>query len=244
MLLVFAATLPAGAQEKSIWAKSATPIAECGSGTSAGQHFTAPDGTVDAQLRCHPAVRGGDPRPYLRLTLSRGRSQDVDLQSAALSDEYRRPRELLWSPDSRAFFINGGESAYSGFFVDVYRIDGDRVRKVNVTSRAQRDMVAMFPPCRAEGVTKTDCVRMANNPEFNMSGLAWVGASTAVVVMAEVPCSSLYGGIMCQVRGYEVSATDGRILKRFSATALKQQWQKSMAFEMKVPDPPEIRHTR
>jgi hypothetical protein len=238
-LLLFATTI-LRAQEKPIWAKAAMPLAECGSGMSKGKRFKSPDGTVVAELRCHSAIRGGDPRPYLVITMAHGRSQEFDLQSAASSD-YRRPQELLWSPDSKAFFINGSESAYSGLFVDVYRVDGDRVRNVNATSRAQHDMVAGFPPCRAKGLTQTDCQRIEHNPAFNMSGLAWIGGSSALVVMAEVPCSSMYGGIMCQVRGYELSATDGRIIKRLSAAELKQQWQNDMAFEMRIPEPPEYK---
>jgi hypothetical protein len=239
-LLLFA-MLSAGAQKQAIWAKNATAIVQCGTAKSTRLHFKSPDKAVDAELRCHPPVNGEDPRPYLHLTLSPGHSQDVDLQSAAATDDYRRPQELLWSPDSKAFLVNGGENAYSGFFVDVYRMDGDRVHKVDVTSRAQRDMVATFPPCRAAGADPVTCRRIERDPAFNMSGLAWVGGSSEVAVMAEVPCSSSYGGIMCQVLGYELSATDGHILKRLSATELKHQWQNRMAFDMKIPDPPKYK---
>jgi len=227
-------SLSAGAQEKQIWAKAATPFGACGK----AQLFKSPDRTVTAELRCHAATKDSDPRAYLHVTLSDGHAQDVELQSAAASDEFRRPQELLWSPDSKAFFVNGGESAYSGFFVDLYSIDGDSIRKADVTSRAQPDMVTTFTPCRAKGIDMGDCRRLERDPAFNMSGLAWAGDSTAIVVMAEVPCSSSYGGIMCQVLGYKLSATDGRILRRFSARELKDNWQDKMAWEMRIPEPP------
>jgi hypothetical protein len=72
-----------------------------------------------------------------------------------------------------------------------------------------------------------------------MSGVSWVRGSTAVVVMAEVPCSSSYGGIMCQVQGYELDAANGSILKRMSAAELKKQWQHKMAWDMHIPDHPQ-----
>jgi len=59
--------------------------------------------------------------------------------------------------------------------------------------------------------------------------------------MAEVPCSSSYGGIMCQVMGYEIEVPTGRILKRIDSKHLKSDWQPSMAFDFHVPDPPEYK---
>jgi hypothetical protein len=72
-----------------------------------------------------------------------------------------------------------------------------------------------------------------------MSGLKWSADSSAVYVFAEVPCSSSYGGIMCQVLGYELSVPTGRILKRLSAQKTKQEWGKFAAWKINVPDRPE-----
>jgi hypothetical protein len=226
-------TLSSGAQETPTWASAATPIAACGT----EQRFTSPDRTVTAELRCHRGVNDGDPRPYLRVTLANGHFQDVNLQS----DYGGRPQELLWSPDSKAFFVNGSESAYAGFFVDMYRLDGDSIQKLDVTSRAQRDMVRIFTPCRAENIDKADCRRIERSPKFNMSGLIWAGRSSAIVVIAEIPCSSTYGGIMCQVLGYKLATTDGRILQRLSVRELKDKWQEAMAWEMKTPERPKYK---
>ncbi|HVZ16168.1 MAG TPA: hypothetical protein VG897_03570 [Terriglobales bacterium] len=240
LALLFLA-LPATAQNKPIWSKAATPIAECGVQVRAGQRFKSPDSSITAELRCHPTVRDVDPEPYLHFIFPKGRTQDIDLQSADVSDGYRRPQELLWAPDSKAFLVNGSENAYSGFFVDVYRIVDGRVLKVDVAHHIQHDMVATFLPCKADGLDENQCRRIERNPEFNVSGLAWVDDSLAIVVFAEVPCSSSYGGIMCQVRGYKLNASDGRIIQTLSANELKRDWQDSMAWKMNIPSPPKYK---
>lgn len=55
-----------------------------------------------------------------------------------------------------------------------------------------------------------------------MSAVAWVPEKSAIVVMAEIPRSSSYGGIMCQVLGNSVPS--GKILQRLTAKELKEKW--------------------
>ena len=71
-----------------------------------------------------------------------------------------------------------------------------------------------------------------------MSAIAWTRGAKAVVVFAEVPCSSSYGGIMCQVMGYELDVATGRILSRMTPRELKRRFQSQMAWPMKIPDAP------
>ncbi len=73
--------------------------------------------------------------------------------------------------------------------------------------------------------------------EYNMTGIDWVNPST-ILIMAQVPCSTSQGGIMCQVMGYELEVPTGRIVKRIDAKDLKRDWQKSMAWDFRIPDPP------
>jgi hypothetical protein len=130
-------------------------------------------------------------------------------------------------------------SAFAGFFVTVYLVTPQgSPQRLTVTNSAQRDMVASFPPCKASNRDETDCRRIAADPEYNMSGVAWADDSSAIDVFAEVACSSSYGGIMCQVLGYELSVPDGRILKRFTASQVRQHWRGSMAWHMHIPGPP------
>ena len=212
-----------------IWAKNAVRVqTSCDPATRI--RIQSPDGTLVAEVSCEPRDRDGDRKVFLRISGLRGNARDVELPEGA--------SELLWAPDSNSFFINGGKSGYAGFFVLVYDLRSDHVEGRDITSEAQKDMVAIFPPCKAANRTEEDCKRIEQNLQYNMSGLAWTRGSAAIVVFAEVPCSSSYGGIMCQVEGYELDVATGRILRRLTAREMKKEWQKAAAWEIRIPDPP------
>lgn len=144
----------------------------------------------------------------------------------------------MWAPNSRAFLVNGGFSAIAGFFTTAYLILPGEIRKIDFTEAAQRDMVASFPPCNAWNRDVDDCRGIAKDPEFNMSGITWLPDSSAVAVFAEVPCSSSYGGIMCQVLGYELNVSDGSILRRMTAKQFRSKWGVYATWSIRIPDPP------
>jgi len=148
--------------------------------------------------------------------------------------------DLLWSPDSKAFFINGGNGGgYWGFWVYVYRVDDPKMEPLDITGQAKLDMVKTFPPCKASRLDRNICLELEKNPDSNMTGIDWSGGSSTLVVMAQVPCSGGYGGIMCQVMGYELEVPTGKIVRRMSAGEFAKIWQKSMAWRFEIPDPPE-----
>jgi hypothetical protein len=148
--------------------------------------------------------------------------------------------DLLWSPDSKAFFVNGGNgSATAGFWVYIYGVDDPNLEPRDITHPAQDDMLKAFPPCRASELDQEFCKSFEKQPEFNMSGIDWAGNSSALIVMAEVPEGGGMGGIKGQVMGYELDAATGAILQRIPAPRFKQAWQPSLAFRFHVPQPPE-----
>lgn len=220
--------------EKPMWAAEATALdLRCEPGQSGIQ---SPDHRYSVTVNCetHKGVVVDQPVTYetysLRVMALAGGASAAPLREGAY--------ELLWAPSSRMFLVNGSENSYSGFFVDVYQIGPSGVRKLTITGPAQRDMVKTFPPCKAWNRDEATCAGIASDPEFNMSGLAWTANSSAIRVFAEVPCDSLYGGIMCQIRGYELNALDGSILKRLSASQTKRQWGKYAAWNIRIPEPP------
>jgi len=87
------------------------------------------------------------------------------------------------------------------------------------------------------------CHQAEDGHLFNYATLAWLDNNT-VVIMAEVPCSSSQGGIMCQVEGYEFNIETGEITSRMTARELKQKWQHALAFDLTIPDPPILKHHR
>ncbi len=257
--LLFVATQPAFASSPT-WAKKATAFPEVCYQDNAGEcnpvRIPAPDGKSSVEVRYRKDF--GDShydwwfQAYLRVT-----TPGVGTREVALPEDFSAGGgtvELLWSPDSHAFFVNGSISAISGSMY-VYLAD-DPTEPRNINEEAQRNMLKEFPPCKAaypNGDDARGCDEISRNsffqgctkgqvdpkyiPEYNMIGIDWVNAST-ILVMGEVPCDSLFGGMMCQVMGYELQVPTGHILKRFDAKELKLNWQKSMAWKFRIPDPP------
>jgi len=98
--------------------------------------------------------------------------------------------DLLWSPNSKAFFINAdcGE-AISGFVVSVHLVDSENVEVgLDLTQEAWHDMVKSFPPCKAVNHDPNECKLMQTDHEYyNMSGIDWLEDSSGIVVISEVP---------------------------------------------------------
>ena len=252
-----ALTFPALAAEPT-WAKKAVAFPQqC---TDSGVYryqdckpirILSPDGRSSIEVFYRP-VAIEDVRilqAFLRLT-----TPTQGMREVALPEGFQKI-DLLWSPDSKAFFVNGGNGGgYWGFWVYVYLAD-DPTNPRDVTEDAQRDMLKEFPPCKAAYPNAADavgCKKISRpdeekcmqdeadpkySPEYNMTGIDWVNGSV-ILVMAEIPCSSSHGAIMCQVMGYELQVPTGQILKRIDARQLKLRWQKSMAWEFRIPDPP------
>jgi hypothetical protein len=148
-------------------------------------------------------------------------------------------QEVLWSPDSSSLFIDGSDGGEGPDYVFVYRVGDPDSRSLNVLD-AQKDMMRSFPPCKAKDADPNLCASFAEHPEeINVSAIDWTEGSSAIVVMAEMPCSSAFGGIWCQVLGYEIEVSNGRILRRMEAREFARRWQQSMAWKFRVPDPPE-----
>jgi len=148
--------------------------------------------------------------------------------------------EILWAPDSKAFFINGNNNANTDYHLIVYRLEKAGVTVFKPATDALQDMVHSFPPCRAKNAMD-NCKARASDPGgyIGIAGLDWIEGSSAVVVMAEVSESSEVGGILGQVLGYELEVSTGRILRRMEPKEFARRWQHSMAWKFEIPDPPE-----
>ena len=212
-----------------IWAKGATSLDFlCHGSLDERRRITSPDGSIVIEQRCRKRTTLEDvERLVLQITYDDGRIQDVVPE---IPGTIWRPQELLWSPDSREFIINGSENAYAGFEFVAYRISNRQVISTQLTKAAQSDMVRRFPPCQARYLDANACKRLEESPEFNMSVIGWANNSASLIVFAEVACSSTYGGIMCEVLGYELEARTGRILRRMEARELKRHYQACMAW--------------
>lgn len=229
---LFCLLLPSARPEQPIWAKRAIAlqIAPADSPCApAHEPVLSPDKQKNVEVLC--TSESGESKYAVHVRGAAGLSGTASLSEGA--------NEVLWSPDSKSFLINGGLSSYSGFFLKVYRLHAGKLQIKDVTAAAQQDMVNSFPPCKAwnrDG--NEECKRIAANPQFNMSGIGWSEDSSAIEVIAEVPCSSSYGGIMCQVKGYELKVSDGHILNSYAARNIPAAWKLNMAWKLRIPEAP------
>ncbi|MGC2111275.1 MAG: hypothetical protein WA655_17305 [Candidatus Korobacteraceae bacterium] len=223
LLLVLIPTLASAG--KPTWARKATGFAgDCKSGCHPVR-VVAPDKKSAVDV-----LYSDDGTPHLRVTGADKEAREVrDLGVGPWND-------LLWAPDSKGFFVDAGEGMTSPAFVQVYLLDDPQLRPVEVTREAEADMVKSFPPCKALYLDAASCRKMERNPGYNITAIDWKDDSSGIVLMIQVPCTSEYGGIMCQVMGYEVDVPSGNVVQRMQAAEFRKEWQKSMAQRMQVPE--------
>lgn len=224
LLLLVAASLAWAA--KPTWARKATGFSgDCKSGCRS-QRIVARDKVSAVEVLYQ------DGGPYLRVTGPDKQSREVhDLQAGPWND-------LEWASDSKAFFVSSGERVTSPASLQVYLLDSAELRGIDVTRDAEQDMLKTFPPCKAI-YDQPACHKIERDPGYNITGIDWAKDSTTLVLMIQVPCTSNYGGIMCQLMGYEVDVPSGKIVKRMDAAAFRSEWQKQMAQRLELPEKPQ-----
>lgn len=145
--------------------------------------------------------------------------------------------DVLWSPDSKFVALTGNMNGYMES-VRVFQITESGPVNVDVAKMPFADMIRRFPPCRALHADPTVCGASHDDEDFNFAAIAWADTHT-LVLMSEVPCTSLWGGIMCQVMGYKVNLPGGNIVETMLARDFQRKWQHEMAWRFRVPEPPE-----
>jgi hypothetical protein len=203
-------------QARPTFAKNAIPFTlDCiGARQQPSQRIVAPDRRVVIVVSCRKQTTD-DEILLLSVRDTAGRVQRVALELA----RYWRPRELLWSPNSNAFAVNGAETSYSGFAFMTFDLVRGVAHRLELAQLAQRDMAARLPPCDGP-VPAERCKQLEASPEFNMSVMAWAHGSDGLVLRGAVPPSSSYGSIMGKVAGYEIDSQTGRILARLTEAQL------------------------
>jgi len=243
ILVTLLLTVPALLAEKPTWAKKATAFEnKCRDRKDGAKcvplRIPSRDGRSSVEVLYRQPYKDDDAIQDVKVAYLKVASPDGRIRETTLPFGFQSV-DLLWSPDSKSFFVNGGKGGgFWGFWVYVYQISDPKLDPIDVTRDAQRDMVKTYPPCRATGLDEVQCKDLENNPDSNMSGIDWLPDSTTIIVMAEIPCSGGHGGIMCQVMGYEIEVPTGKIRTRMSASELKARWQKSMAWKFVAPFPP------
>ena len=199
--------------------------------------IASPDGKSAVVLSYHPLPDDPDiVSASLRVTtLERDRG---DVQPVATVDD-----EITWSPDSKAFFINGNENANGWDLLAVHMLDSPDLGPGYIAREVKQDTFRSLPPCQADPPTADDCSELGTEPfdYLGVVGLDWIGDSSRMVIMTEIPCSSRFGGITCQILGYEIEIPSGKILRRMEPREFAKRWRHSMAWKFQIPDPPEFK---
>jgi hypothetical protein len=222
---LFLLLLPSAAfAGKPHWVRRATGFAgDCKSGCQPVT-VTAPDKKTVVEVLYQDGA-------YLRVTQPGQPAREIH-------DVFSSPHnDLLWAPDSKAFFVDAGEGMTSPSFVQVYLLDDPQLRPVDITHLVEQDMIKSFPPCQALFLDQSTCRKIEAHPDYNMTAITWLQDSSAIVVLAQVPCTSNFGGISCQSMGYEVEVPSGKILKQLQPAEFKKQYQKFMEQKYDVPIP-------
>lgn len=235
-LLLICPTI-ASAHQKSVWAKGGTAFpSACPPSTGCNAfRVVSPDGKSAVQVRYVPDSGNPNIKEASILVISSGRVLGTVPPVGQVENEVK------WSPDSKAFFMNGSDNAYTENPVAVHYVDDPNLGPGYVTAAVAQDMIRSFPPCRVKKPSEI-CAAIAANPKdsINAVGIAWVDKSAGIVVMAEVPCTSSMGGIMCQVLGYEIALPSGKIIRRMGAKEFRARWQRDMAWTFRIPEPAEF----
>ena len=117
------------------------------------------------------------------------------------------PAELSWSPDGAAFYIpqSDATSEINGFHTELYRVNEQTLRRM-------KDVWSVVNDRFGKG---HECV----NEDPNVAGLKWMGGSSQIVVIAEIPPDSV-----CAPReyfaGYLISIADSQVMYEYSPQEL------------------------
>ena len=131
--------------------------------------------------------------------------------------------ELGWSPDSAGFFVTGSDGGEVGNWqVDVYLIAGSQVRRYDIMKEVEKDFA---PHLQCQPPEK-----------LNIGAVGWVAGSRRLVLVAEVPPHSSCLN-MGEIRGYLVSVPSGKILRVYSARALRVRWGNMLGTRLMPRDP-------
>jgi hypothetical protein len=225
------------AAEKSTWSIFATRLEPCLS-EDLSRCGSVPSFHDAKSVSLHLIPKGDDFDRDLSVRTERGQTFPL-----SIDDEWNLLGgvDVLWSPDSRFLAVTGGLNAYTES-TRVYEITPTGSKLLDTFREASANMLESFPPCKASNVDREGCERQEQNPFFNFAAIAWSGPNS-LVVMSEIPCSSRYGGFMCQIVGYEIDIRTGHILHQMKADQFKARWQRAMAWNFRVPDPPQFKTT-
>jgi hypothetical protein len=127
--------------------------------------------------------------------------------------------EVLWAPDSSAFFLTESEGGWVGqWLLTIYRITHDGLMLFEPSKPA----IADFRRRVKNGSTRYPDFCPEGEP--NVPGVAWLDGSKRLLLVVEWACHSPCDD-MCRKLGYLVNPISGAILERFTEKEMKTRWK-------------------
>ena len=148
--LIFLFIVPLAEASDPIWSKNAVsfPVSCCENSRKARGRVCVPFSIVSRDGNSFVRVK------YKRSSLNQDSLVSLSVLSGGkVLGDVDTPgfveNEIVWSPDSKAFFITGNSNANTDYHVLVYLLNPPGLIRINPSRAALRDMVRSFPPCRA-----------------------------------------------------------------------------------------------
>jgi hypothetical protein len=127
--------------------------------------------------------------------------------------------EILWAPDSKAFFVNYSDGgAVGNFHVMVFHLKGEGFTTYEPTRAAEADFLKNYPKC-------------FQPEEPNMAGVAWLSNSSRLLIAVEVlPHTNC--DMMGTFSAYVVDVDSGRILAKHGQLEAKKLFRPLLGPEL------------
>lgn len=218
-LTILQVTPSALAQSKTIhgmYARHAVPVYEFILEKGLEFKVVSPDGSKTILISYAPESAVMD------LTLTNGSAKHVWHLGVSVG------AEILWAPDSRAFFVTRSPAGGSGiYFCVVYLLVGEEVKVLDATPIIYE--VFGHP------------VKCAVPEPPNVAGVAWDGDSRQLLIAAEI-----VGHANCDSNGtfqlYEITLPELKVVKNYGQIEAKKLFWESLGRELRLADDNCIRH--
>jgi hypothetical protein len=129
------------------------------------------------------------------------------------------PAEFAWAPNSRALYITEGAGYTTGYRVDIYRLENNKLRtEHDVNHTVQREFERRH--------------KCAEGQLPNVAGVHWMDDSQHLLLVAEEPPLGICPD-MDYFGGYLISVGDGRIVERYSPEAMEDRWKDVLGYSLK-----------
>jgi hypothetical protein len=193
LAIVILSPVQAHGEDSAIWARHSHSLLAAGLDAKGTATVLSPD--KHAELRLHAGEFG--------LLVNGALIEDLSnlIGSVSLT-------EVLWSPDSSAFFVNASDGGEVGTWKSyVFLLSGEKVREVQVGS-----LIA------GQSGLKTTC------DYKNLGSLGWMDGHAKIMLMEQVPSSSECSN-MNSIKGYVIDTEAGRVLEVLEMPAVEKRFQ-------------------